>query len=74
MTLLPVLICAALLSPRKWNYIVDVVVNTSNAETFALLRDSLEAIKFPLQLDNDTNVTEINITTGIESVSKQRRP
>lgn len=55
---------------HQWNYIVDVVVNASDAETFGLFRDSLNAVIFPLQLDNNTHLTDVSITTGIESMSQ----
>lgn len=63
-----ILLFAAL--PHQWNYIVDVVVNASDEETFGLFRDSLNAISFPLQLDNNTDITDISITTGIKSISQ----
>ncbi|TNM94598.1 hypothetical protein fugu_017357, partial [Takifugu bimaculatus] len=55
--------------PHQWNYIVDVVVNASDAETFGLFRDSLNAVSFPQQLDNNTNITDISITTVCSSTS-----
>lgn len=57
--------------PHQWNYIVDVVVNASDAETFGLFRNSLNVISFPLQLDNNTHITDVSITTGTESISQQ---
>lgn len=53
----------AVLSPQ-WSYAVDVAVNVSNAETFELFLNSLNAASFPLQLDNNTDISDISITTG----------
>lgn len=58
--------------PQQWNYIVDVVVNASDAETFRLFQNSLDAIGFPLQLNNNTHITDVSITTGTECISQQR--
>lgn len=47
----------------QWNYIVDVVVNTSNVGTFEQFWSSLNATSLPIQFDNNTNISDISITT-----------
>ncbi|KAM9339668.1 adhesion G-protein coupled receptor F1-like [Symphorus nematophorus] len=47
----------------QWTYIIEVVVNTSNVETFEQIRSSLNAISFPVQFDNNTDISDVNITT-----------
>ncbi|XP_049446584.1 uncharacterized protein LOC125897346 isoform X24 [Epinephelus fuscoguttatus] len=51
----------------QWNYIIDVVVNASNVETFEQIRSSLNATSLPSQLDNNTKVSDISITTVCSS-------
>ncbi|XP_049914802.1 adhesion G protein-coupled receptor F5-like isoform X22 [Epinephelus moara] len=51
----------------QWNYIIDVVVNASNVETFEQIRSSLNATSLPNQLDNNTKVSDISITTVCSS-------
>ncbi|XP_029985105.1 uncharacterized threonine-rich GPI-anchored glycoprotein PJ4664.02-like isoform X3 [Sphaeramia orbicularis] len=47
----------------QWNYIIDVVVNTSDVETFQLIQSVLNVTSLPIQLDNTTEVSAIDITT-----------
>ncbi|XP_035534980.1 adhesion G protein-coupled receptor F5-like [Morone saxatilis] len=47
----------------KWNYILDVVVNTSSAQTFEQIRFALNATSLPIQLDNNTEITDVVVTT-----------
>ncbi|XP_056621215.1 uncharacterized protein adgrf6 isoform X2 [Triplophysa dalaica] len=44
-------------------YIVIVEVNVSQAVVIELIKSSLASIIFPLQLDNGTEITEVNVTT-----------
>ncbi|KAF4099692.1 hypothetical protein G5714_019818 [Onychostoma macrolepis] len=44
-------------------FIVVVEVNASQAVVIEQIRASLASIRFPLQLDNNTEVTAVNITT-----------
>ncbi|XP_040919849.1 uncharacterized protein LOC121199336 isoform X4 [Toxotes jaculatrix] len=53
----------------QWDYVIDVVVNASNAETFEQLQSSLNATGFPIQLDNNTKISDINITTVCSSTN-----
>lgn len=46
------------------DYIVIVEVNVSQAVVIELIKSSLASIMFPLQLDNRTEITEVNVTTG----------
>lgn len=45
-------------------FIVVVEVNASQAVVIEQIRASLASITFPLQLDNSTEITAANITTG----------
>lgn len=49
---------------RQWNYIIDVVVNVSDVETFEWIRSYLNTTSLPIQLDNTTAISNISITTG----------
>ncbi|XP_069371184.1 mucin-2-like [Paralichthys olivaceus] len=51
----------------QWKYIIDVEVNASDAETFELIRSSLNATGLPIQLDNQTVISDISITTVCSS-------
>ncbi|XP_056336590.1 uncharacterized protein LOC130247389 [Danio aesculapii] len=46
-------------------FIVVIEVNASQAVVIEQIRASLASITFPLQLDNNTEVTAANITTGV---------
>lgn len=48
----------------QWSYIIDVVVNVSDVETFERIRPALSATSLPIQLDNNTEISDISITTG----------
>lgn len=54
--------CAVLTG--QWNYIIDVVVKASNVETFERLLSSLNATILPIQLDNNTDISDISVATG----------
>lgn len=47
-----------------WNYTIDVVVNASNTETLEQIRSSLNSANFPVKIDNNTDISNISITTG----------
>ncbi|XP_051264162.1 uncharacterized protein LOC127367939 isoform X8 [Dicentrarchus labrax] len=47
----------------EWNYILDVVVNASSAQTFEQIRFALNATSLPIQLDNNTEITDVVVTT-----------
>uniref|UniRef100_A0A8C9XAZ4 Adhesion G protein-coupled receptor F5 n=1 Tax=Sander lucioperca TaxID=283035 RepID=A0A8C9XAZ4_SANLU len=51
----------------QWEYIIDVVVNVSNVETFELSLSSLNATSLPIQLDNNIEISDISITTVCSS-------
>ncbi|XP_070706014.1 adhesion G protein-coupled receptor F5-like [Pempheris klunzingeri] len=51
----------------QWNYIIDVVVNASNVETFEQIRSSLNTTSLPIQLDNNTEISDISVTTVCSS-------
>ncbi|XP_054474132.1 adhesion G protein-coupled receptor F5-like [Anoplopoma fimbria] len=46
----------------QWNYIIEVAVNASNVETFQEMLYLLKA-SFPIELDNSTEISDINVTT-----------
>lgn len=43
---------------------IDVVVNASDVEAFEQIRSSLNGTALPIQLDNNTEISDISITTG----------
>uniref|UniRef100_A0A3Q1GE32 Adhesion G protein-coupled receptor F5-like n=1 Tax=Acanthochromis polyacanthus TaxID=80966 RepID=A0A3Q1GE32_9TELE len=45
------------------NYTVDIIVNVSDAETYQNIQFALNATSFPIHLDNNTEITEISVTT-----------
>ncbi|KAF0023108.1 hypothetical protein F2P81_023738, partial [Scophthalmus maximus] len=47
----------------QWNYIIDIVVNASNAEALEQIRASLNATDLPIQLDSHTEISDVSITT-----------
>ncbi|XP_037607402.1 uncharacterized protein adgrf8 isoform X2 [Sebastes umbrosus] len=47
----------------QWNYIVEVVLNVSNVQTFELIRSALNASRLPIRLDNSTEISDVSITT-----------
>ncbi|XP_029902711.1 uncharacterized protein LOC115355924 [Myripristis murdjan] len=47
----------------QWRYVIDIEVNASSLETIDQLRSSVNATAFPIQLDNTTQVSDINVTT-----------
>ncbi|XP_030260214.1 adhesion G protein-coupled receptor F5-like [Sparus aurata] len=51
----------------QWNYIIDVVVKASNVETFERLLSSLNATILPIQLDNNTDISDISVATVCSS-------
>ncbi|XP_027140127.1 uncharacterized protein adgrf8 [Larimichthys crocea] len=51
----------------QWDYIIDVVMNVSNVETFELIQNSLNATSLPIQLDNNTKITDVSVTTVCSS-------
>ncbi|KAM7367587.1 hypothetical protein PAMP_013873 [Pampus punctatissimus] len=51
----------------QWNYIVDVVVNASDVETFEQIQSFLNTTSLPIQLDNMTEISSISITTVCSS-------
>ncbi|XP_053300848.1 adhesion G protein-coupled receptor F5 isoform X2 [Pleuronectes platessa] len=51
----------------KWKYSIDVIVNVSDAQTFELIRSSLNATDLPAQIDNQTEISDISITTVCSS-------
>ncbi|XP_047430352.1 uncharacterized protein LOC124999485 [Mugil cephalus] len=50
-------------SSDSWNYTIDLVLNVSDVESFGLIMSALSVASFPIQLDNNTQVTDISITT-----------
>uniref|UniRef100_A0A8D3CAY6 G-protein coupled receptor 116 n=1 Tax=Scophthalmus maximus TaxID=52904 RepID=A0A8D3CAY6_SCOMX len=52
-----------LLPAGQWNYIIDIVVNASNAEALEQIRASLNATDLPIQLDSHTEISDVSITT-----------
>lgn len=54
--------CAVLTG--QWNYIIDAVVKAPNAETFERIVSALKATVLPIQLDNNTDISDISVTTG----------
>lgn len=63
-TLLLFLISMCAVLTGQWNYIIDVVVKASNVETFERLLSSLNATILPIQLDNNTDISDISVATG----------
>ncbi|XP_050928043.1 uncharacterized protein LOC127142673 [Lates calcarifer] len=51
----------------QWNYMIDVVVNASDVEAFEQIRSSLNGTALPIQLDNNTEISDISITTVCSS-------
>ncbi|XP_060947074.1 adhesion G-protein coupled receptor F1-like [Limanda limanda] len=51
----------------QWKYSIDVVVNVSDAQTFELIRSSLNATDLPAQIDNQTEISDISTTTVCSS-------
>ncbi|XP_074471602.1 uncharacterized protein LOC141756056 isoform X3 [Sebastes fasciatus] len=47
----------------QWNYIVEIVLNVSNVQTFELIRSALNASRLPIRLDNSTEISNVSITT-----------
>ncbi|XP_029110694.1 uncharacterized protein LOC114911280 [Scleropages formosus] len=50
-------------SPDSWVYIIDVEVNVSDQTVIQDIKSELNSLSFPVQLENEINVTQINITT-----------
>ena len=46
---------------NQWNYIIDIEVNASTTEILDQIRSSTS---FPLQMNDGTEISEIEITTG----------
>lgn len=46
------------------NYIINVIVNTSDVEALEKIWSSLNSTSFPVQLDNATEISEIGVNTG----------
>lgn len=54
--------CAVLTG--QGSYIIDVVVKASNVKRFERLLSSLNATILPIQLENNTDISDISVTTG----------
>ncbi|XP_059212958.1 uncharacterized protein LOC131991519 [Centropristis striata] len=54
---------------NQWDYIVDVVLNPSDVATLEQLRFALNASTLPIQLDNNTEISDISITTVCSSTA-----
>lgn len=57
-----ILICAELTG--QWNYIIDIIVNTPNAENFEQLGLALNVTRLPIRLNNSIDISDVSITTG----------
>ncbi|XP_028253417.1 uncharacterized protein adgrf6 isoform X5 [Parambassis ranga] len=50
-------------SSEEFNYTVEIVLNSTNVRSAEQLLSAFNATSFPIQLDNNTQISEISVTT-----------
>lgn len=53
---------------NRWNYIIDVEVNVSDIKTIEQIKSAVNSTSLPLTINNSTEISAVDITTGSYTV------
>ncbi|XP_036405519.1 mucin-17-like isoform X5 [Megalops cyprinoides] len=54
---------------NNWNYIIDIEVNVSSMLVVGELKTSLTSVSFPIQLNDNINITDVDVSTVCSPVA-----